>query len=187
MRDVIFRYRDSAQESVPTELKVSVSTYCDEGSFSFVAFTALKCAVKDYNLYYDRQFTLLVNDALIDPLLTVQDAFRDTSSITVDATVQSHLDCMDFEELRVHAQHSDEWESRSDFPPTLYWLSVFKSSVWNWCIVSYFVKREDGELTTDDKMCRFSEYELPEIREPYMDRRYAAIVDYINKQDPKSF
>ena len=182
MHDIIFRYRQHT-ESEPTELKVSLSSHCDEASFSFAACCALQCSIKEYNLYDDQQFTLLVNGAPIDPLLTVQEAFRETSSITIDAAVQSHLDCINFEYAKVYIQHSNEWESRSDFPPTLYWLSAFKSSLGNWCVVSHFVWRYEGELASDEKLCRFDDYELPERREPYMDRRYAAIAGYINSMN----
>ena len=183
MHEVIFRYREHT-ESEPTELKVSLSTYCGEASFLFAANCALQCAVKDYNFYDNDQFDLLVNGAAIDPDITVQDAYRDTTTITIDAKVRSHLDCIDFEYAKVYIQHSNEWESRPDFPPTLYWLSIFKSSLGNWCVVSHFVWRYEGELASDEQMCRFNEYKMPELREPYMDRRYAAIIDYINQQDP---
>ncbi len=181
MRDIIFRYRENSDtESEPSELRVCLSTHCNEASFSFAACCALQCSIKKYNLYDDEQFTLLVNGAPIDPLLTVQEAFRDTPSITIDVTVKSHLDCIDFEYAKVYIQNSDEWESRPDFPPTLYWLSVFKSSLGNWCVTSHFVWRYQGELSSDEQLRKFDEYELPERREPYMDRRYAAIARYIN-------
>lgn len=188
MHDIIFRYReDSETESEPSELRVSLSTHCNEASFSFAACCALQCSIKEYNLYDDDQFTLLVNGAPIDPLLTVQEAFRDTSSITIDVTVQSHLDCINFEYAKVYIQNSDEWESRHDFPPTLYWISAFKSTLGNWCITSHFVWRDEGELASDEQMCRFNDYELPERREPYMERRYAAIARYINSINKQEF